>query len=416
MKNWLQNLRDRKKTIAAVAIAAALFFASGFYLGYKDQPAEVKVSDLTGKNSPLESSADFAPFWKAWTILNDKFVNSASTTGQAKVWGAIEGLASSYGDPYTVFFPPAQSKIFEGDITGNFSGVGMEIGIRGGVLTVISPIKGSPAEKAGVKSGDIVLKIDNKSASEMAVDEAVGMIRGEKGTDVSITFAREGVKEPIVKKITRDVIDIPTIDTSLRPDGVFVIKLYNFSAVSPDLFRKALREFIISGSDKLVLDLRGNPGGYLDAAIDMASWFLPPGKVVVREKFGGDKPEEIYRSKGYGNGKYGIFNENLKMAVLVDGGSASASEILSGALKEQKVATIVGTNTFGKGSVQELVSLTSDTSLKVTIAKWLTPEGKSISDGGLAPNVEVKMTEKDAQNGKDPQLDKAVQILLNMGK
>ena len=192
---------------------------------------------------------------------------------------------------------------------------------------------------------------------------------------------------------------------------MFVIRLFNFSAVSPHLFRNSLREFINSGSDKLVLDLRGNPGGFLEAAVDMASWFLPLGKVIVREDFGnadinGAEPR-VHRSKGYD-----VFDDDLKMAVLINQGSASASEILAGALSEHGVATLVGAQTFGKGSVQELVDITGETSLKVTIARWLTPKGASISDGGVAPDVAVEFTLEDLEAGRDPQLEKAIEIVV----
>ncbi len=205
----------------------------------------------------------------------------------------------------------------------------------------------------------------------------------------------------------RDIINIPTINTRELPGGIFVIELYSFSAQSPNLFRGALREFMLSKSDKLILDLRNNPGGYLEAAIDMASWFLPSNKVVVREDFGTSQKERVYRSKGYD-----VFNENLKFVILIDGGSASASEILAGALAEHNRAILVGTKTFGKGSVQELVDITKETSLKITIARWLTPNGQSISDGGVTPHHIVEYTAADREAGRDPQLDKAVEVLL----
>jgi carboxyl-terminal processing protease len=205
-------------------------------------------------------------------------------------------------------------------------------------------------------------------------------------------------------KIKRDTIKVPVIETESKSGGIFVIKMYSFSATSAYDFRGALRKFVESGDNKLILDLRGNPGGYLEAAIDMASWFLPAGKVVVKERYG-DGKEDVYRSVGYD-----IFKK-LPMVILVNEGSASASEILAGALQEQGVAKLVGQKTFGKGSVQELVPVTGDTSLKVTIAKWLTPNGRSISDMGLEPDVKVDFTEKDLAAQKDPQMEKAIEML-----
>ena len=189
-------------------------------------------------------------------------------------------------------------------------------------------------------------------------------------------------------------------------NDVFIIRLYNFSANSPSLFRESLREFAVSGKDKLILDLRGNPGGYLEAAVDMASWFLPAGKVIVREDFGKKAEPVVYRSKGYD-----VFNESLKMVILVNAGTASASEILAGALSEHGKAKLVGEKTFGKGSVQELVKVTSDSSLKITVARWLTPNGVSISKNGLKPDIEVPITKEDLENKRDVQIDKAIQLL-----
>jgi carboxyl-terminal processing protease len=207
-------------------------------------------------------------------------------------------------------------------------------------------------------------------------------------------------------KVTRDVINIPTIDSELRPDGIFVIELYNFSAVSSGLFRNALRDFIQSGSNKLIFDLRGNPGGYLEAAVEIASWFLPQGSAVVTEDYADKQSDIVHRSRGYN-----VFSSDLKMVILVDRGSASASEILAGALQHYGIAQLVGTNTFGKGSVQELVPITADTSLKITVARWLNPGGKQIPVEGIPPDVEVKRTDEEIKEGKDSQLDKAIEIL-----
>ncbi|MFZ2484948.1 MAG: S41 family peptidase, partial [Minisyncoccia bacterium] len=310
--------------------------ATGFYaLGYNsgENSLYTTVAELENQTEGEPIGVDFAPFWKAWNLLNDKYVPASTTAktvgSQEKVWGAISGLTGSLGDPYTVFFPPVESKLFEEDIRGNFEGVGMEIVAQEGAITVIAPLKNSPAERAGIIAGDRVIKIGDKETSSLTTEDAVLLIRGEKGTSVTLTIFRDGLKEPFETKVTRDVIDIPTINTKELPGGIFVIELYSFSAQSPNLFRGALREFILSGNGKLILDLRGNPGGYLEAAIDMASWFLPSSEVVVREDFGKSGDEKVYRSKGYD-----VFTDNLKFVILVDGGSASASEILAGALAE----------------------------------------------------------------------------------
>ncbi len=413
---------SQKTTVRIIVglIVVFIIFSIGRYTGERSN--NISSRDVPIPEGVNVTDKQFEPFWKVWNILSQKYVSATTTDTDKRIWGAIEGLASSQGDPYTVFFPPEESKMFKSDISGNFEGVGMEIGIKDNMLIIVAPLKNSPAEKAGLRSGDKIIMIDDKSTIDLPTDKAVKLIRGPKGSKVKITVLRDGSTTPIEKTIIRDIIDIPTIQTEmksndsgivsedksvgLRNDGIFIIKLFSFTAQSPDLFRKALREFVESGSNKLILDLRGNPGGYLDAAWDMASWFLPPGKVIVTEDFGGKRENIVYKSKGYN-----IFTKDLKFVILVDSGSASASEILAGALREHGVATLIGGKTFGKGSVQELIEITGDTSLKVTIARWLTPKGHNLSNDGLVPDIEVKPTAKDIEIKKDVIMDKAVEFL-----
>lgn len=384
--------------------ALASVFAGGVYVGYENRPEIEKVYGIFNKETQKPMEIDFSPFWKSWNVINEKYVSSEEIDRQKMVWGAIKGLAESLGDPYTTFFPPVENETFKSEVKGEFGGVGIEIGMKKGVLTVIAALKGTPAYNAGLKAGDKILKIDNKETKDITLDGAVQMIRGEIGTVVKLTILSEGAEDSKEVGIKRATIQIPVIDTEARKDGIFVIKLYSFSEKSTTAFREALREMINSKSSKLILDLRSNPGGYLESSVDIASWFLPMGKVVAREQFSKEK-ENLYRSKGYD-----IFN-NLPMVILVNGGSASASEILAGALQDHKIATVVGEKTFGKGSVQELINITDDTSLKITIAKWLTPEKKSISEKGLTPDIEVKFTKEDFESGKDPQMEKAIELL-----
>lgn len=391
--------------MTAVAVAV---FVGGVHLGYNNRPEAQRVIGITNREAPvLFSEVDFELFWKVWNLVESKYVANGELDRQEMFLGAVAGLVDSLGDPYSVFFPPKEAEIFESSVRGNFEGVGMEIGKRDGVLTVIAPLKGTPAERGGIRAGDQILKINDMSTADITVDEAVNLIRGERGTFVKFYIFREGEEEPIEIEVARDVIEIPVLETEQKEGGIFVISFYNFSARSAETFREALREMIRSGSTKMIIDLRGNPGGYLEAAVDISSWFLPMGEIVAREEFGSGE-EHLYRSRGYD-----IF-ENLPLVILIDRGSASASEIMAGALNEHGIATLVGEKTYGKGSVQELVDLDGGSSLKITIAKWLTPNGRSISEEGLDPDVEVEYTKEDFDAGRDPQMDKAMEILKGM--
>lgn len=402
-------MSSKRKLILYIAMAIILlsgFFILGVYFGFQNRPEVDKVTSLFNKESGVVAETDFAPFWKVWNLIDQKYPGADRVLDQDRVWGSISGLVDSLDDPYSVFFSPEEAKFFEENINGEFGGVGIEIGMKEGILTVIAPLKDTPADRAGIKSGDKIIKIDDTLTADISIDKAVGLIRGEEGTTVTLTVFREEEEEPLEISIVRGIINIPTIETELLSANIFIIRLFNFSSNSPQLFRDALQEFINSQAQKLILDLRGNPGGFLDASIDMASWFLPSGKTVVVESSGVGGEEKIYRSKGYD-----IFNKNLKFVILVDGGSASASEILAGALQEHGIATVVGNQTYGKGSVQELIDVTSDTSLKITTAEWLTPNGISISEDGLTPDVIVEITKEDIEEERDPQLKEAIKIL-----
>ncbi|TSC62719.1 MAG: Carboxy-terminal-processing protease [Parcubacteria group bacterium Greene0416_14] len=420
-------ISSRSKLIPLYAALAVFFVGAAFFagvsVGIDSTPTVDQSASVLNKDGAV--SVDFAPFWKAWNVLSEKFVPASTTApvvdDSARVWGAIEGLAESVGDPYTVFLPPEETRMFFENVEGNFQGVGMEVGIRHDILTVIAPLKGTPAEKAGILPGDKIIQIDDTSTARLSIDEAVQRIRGEKGTSVKLKLVREDVDEPIDVTVIRDVIEVPTIETEVTSvkasddtdestsplvNNVYVLRLFSFTGDSTKRFADALRDFAKSGTNKLIIDLRGNPGGFLESAVDMASWFLPSGKIIVRQEGSKSEEDKVWRSKGYD-----IFTDNLKLVVLVNGGSASASEILAGALSEHGAATVVGTQTFGKGSVQELVEITPDTALKVTVARWLTPNGKSISEEGITPDVVVSMSSEDIKAKKDPQLAKAIEIL-----
>lgn len=399
---------------AKLAVAFAVVLIIGFAGGITAAASGTNsffpdLSFFSGLSAEPDTNADLSDFWRAWNVLDSKFVQTHGTSSdpdsKERIWGAIQGLAQSYGDPYTVFMPPEEAKQFEDDISGNFEGVGMELGIdENGVLTVIAPLKGTPAERAGLVPGDEIFAIDGLSTDGMSTDEAVSHIRGAKGTPVVFTILRGGETTDI--RVVRDVINVPTIETKYdAATGVFTISFYTFTATAATQFDAALTEMREKGATSLIIDLRGNPGGYLDTAVKIASRFLPDGAVVVTEDYKGNRENIVHRSSGLG----GVAT-SMKVVVLIDKGSASASEILAGALQDADRATLVGTKSFGKGSVQELIDLGGG-ALKVTVARWLTPSGKSISDGGLTPDILVERTREEAQAGKDPQMTRAVEFL-----
>ncbi len=351
---------------------------------------------------------DFSLFWETWQVIQEKFVDKANISTQDMIYGAISGMVESLDDPYTVFMEPDDTKRFIEDVKGSFEGVGMEVGVRNGQLTVIAPLEGTPAQKAGLRAGDVIVKVDGDSAADMTVDEAVNRIRGTRGTEVVLTIFREEWEEEREVKIVRGVIEIPSLKWELKDDNIAYLHLYNFTEKAANDFRKAAVEILESPASKVVLDLRNNPGGYLEVAQDIAGWFLKSGDVVAIEDFGEGKEQKLYKAEG--NGLIGSY----KVVVIINEGSASASEILAGSLRDNLGVKLIGGTSFGKGSVQELEKLKGGSSLKITIAKWLTPQGSLITDKGLEPDVKVEITEEDIGEGNDPQLDKAVEIIKEL--
>lgn len=407
----MKTIKNNYLGILLALLLAGGSFVSGLQastlIDQQDQKASL-FSFFSVAEKPAENP-DLTQFWKVWHLLDEKFIAASTTDGvtdEDRINGAIQGLVKTFGDPYTVYFPPVENAAFSEDISGNFSGIGMEVGIKNNMVTVISPLSGTPAERAGLLSGDMIIKINGTSTEGMRIDEAVKLIRGEKGTEVVLSVFREGDTEIKDIKVIRDTIDIPTVKTEKVGD-VFIIRLFSFNALAEMKMQEAMRDYIESGAKSLVLDLRGNPGGYLQGAVAIASYFLPTGKIVVRENYGENIEEKIYRSQGRTLREF----TPKKMVILVDGGSASASEILAGALREHNVATLIGVDTFGKGSVQELVQLPNGSSLKVTVARWLTPNGISISHSGLKPDIKISRTPEQRLDNVDPQQDAALKFI-----
>ena len=371
------------------------FFTAKHYGVLPDNLLNFQSNFFSGQNLTL--------FWEAWQAVSNKFIDREKIDQKKAFYGALQGMVKSIGDDYTEFYSPQEAKIFNEDISGSFEGVGMEITVRRGIITVVSPLEDTPAWKAGIKSGDLILKINNEDATNLKLEEAVMKIRGPKGTKVILTIMREDFKEPKDIEIVRDVIVVHAVKFKMLENNIGYIKILNFGKNSVPEFYNAINDLLTKGANKLILDLRNNPGGFLESAVIISSWFLPKGDKVVIEDFGGKSPQRIHRSLGPG------ILSNLPLVVLVNRGSASASEILAGALRDNLNVKILGEKTFGKGSVQEVVNLSDGSLVKVTVARWLTPKGKLIEGKGIDPDIEIK-NESDKE---DLVLNKAIEILKN---
>lgn len=382
-------------------------FVVGFYYGQNSRPSIEKIKGIQNLEQGKPQSVDFSLFWDVWNRLQDKFVNREKLDYQKMVYGAISGALASLGDPYTVFMNPTENKNFSQNMQGNLEGIGAEVGIRKDIVTIISPLENSPAKRAGLKPGDKILKIDDQLTAGMTIEEAVSKIRGPKGTEVVLTIVRDGWESAKEFKIIREVINVPIIKLEMKESGgkkIAHLSIYEFTENSAGEFIKAAEQILTSDAKGIILDVRSNPGGYLESAVDIAGWFLPEKMLVVSEDYGNGKQNE-HRSAGINKlGRY-------PLVVLINQGSASASEILAGALRDDKSVKLVGEKSFGKGSVQQLEQLAGGASLKVTVARWLTPSGHSIMDEGLEPDVKIELTKDDIENSRDPQIDKALEML-----
>lgn len=392
-----------------VLVLAVGIFAAGWHFGENSRPSIEKVTGIQNLEIGKSSVVDFSLFWDAWVKVQEQFVGRDRLDYQKMSYGAISGMLASLDDPYTVFLTPEENKEFSQSMQGNLEGIGAEISNRKGVITIVSPLKDSPAMKIGLKAGDKIFKINNEITAGMSVEEAVSLIRGPKGTEVRLAVVRDGWGEAREFKIIRSIINIPIVKTEIKiipksDKKVGYLALYQFSDNAVLEFKKAMQEIFSSGARALILDLRGNPGGYLESAVEIASWFLPAGQTVVAEDYGNGKIE-AHKSSGINK------LASWPVIILIDQGSASASEILAGALRDNLKIKLVGAKSFGKGSVQKLENMRGGTALKVTIAKWLTPSGHCIADEGLTPDVEIDYTKEDSENNHDPQLEKALEMM-----
>ncbi|MBI2012970.1 MAG: S41 family peptidase [Candidatus Colwellbacteria bacterium] len=411
MKQYLKNFKNKGPLLGGLVVVVIVLAAvslGSYYLGFRngvEEPRKVVVENIAGANLPDEFSADFGIFWETWDKLRETYIDKEDLGDQQKlVYGAVKGMVDSLGDPNTSFFTPEESKQFSQDLSGSFGGIGAEIGSENEQITIIAPLKSSPSERAGLRANDKILKVDGKSTEGLAVSEAVRLIRGEVGTKVTLTIIREGWQSPRDVEIARETIQVPTVEWSMKEGNIIHLELSSFSANTPFAFFQAIAGGLRQGGDGLILDLRNNPGGFLEVSVNLAGWFVNRGDVVVSEKFtGGD--ERLFRA--YGNEAL----KNFPVVVIMNEGSASASEILAGALRVHQGIKIVGAKSFGKGTVQQLIDLSDGSTLKVTISHWLLPNGHLIEGNGLEPDVKVLVTDEDLVAGRDPQLDKAIEVL-----
>lgn len=406
---FILNHRITKFLVAGIIVGGVGF--SSYWLG-TTRSETLTIKGVTNIEYDPNATADFGVFWEAWSRIKDEALKGPELKPQDMTYSAIAGLVKSLDDPNSVFFPPADAQKFEEDVTGNFGGIGAEIGERDETIVVIAPLKDSPAEKAGIRSGDKILKVDEKTTTGMRVMDAVKIIRGPIGTAVVLNTFREGWEKPKDVKITRDNIMVPTMDWKMLDGHIGYIRIMSFNENAPRLFYRGVKELLTDGVNGLILDLRDNPGGFLEVAVNLAGWFMEKGSLVVTEEFRSDTPEpkQLFRADG------NAVLAPVPVVVLVNLGSASASEILAGALRDNRGAKLVGEKTFGKGTVQELKRLHDGSSMKLTIAHWLLPKGDLIEKNGIKPDYEVKLSDEDIKNKKDAQLLKAQEVMRELVK
>ncbi|MDD5221083.1 MAG: S41 family peptidase [Candidatus Pacebacteria bacterium] len=368
-----------------------------FVAGYRSGE---NVEEKTVLNN-IPEGIDFSIVNDVWDQLEEKYLGQLDH--KQMVYGAAKGIAESLGDPYTVFYDPQESQVFQESISGAFEGLGMEVGVRDKVLTIIAPIKGSPAQSAGLLSGDKIIKIGDEFTSDMTIDEAVSKMRGKKDTKVVLTIFRDGWKDAKEFEIARAVINIPSVDIAMLDKNIAHLTIYQFNDNLTLQFINAANEIVNHEAKKIILDLRNNPGGLLDKAQEVAGWFLDKGALVLIEEYS-DGLQKEYKAKG------NSYFKDYPIIILVNRGTASGAEILAASLKENNTKVqLIGEKTFGKGLVQEALELEGNSFLKVTTAKWLTPNGNEINKIGITPDIEIQMPE-DATSS-DPQLDKAIELI-----
>jgi carboxyl-terminal processing protease len=398
----MSTLKNKKLALGIlVFLIACGIFIFGFLVGHGQLKLEEGYKPkLINRSLGKPKDVDFALFWNVWNKIDKQYLNKIDK--QKMVYGAIKGMVAAIDDPYSVFMDPTETKEFNQELEGKFSGIGAEVGVREGKLVIIAPLPGSPAEKSGLQPGDIIVSIDGESADLFTVDQAVTKIRGKAGTTVLLIISREGAFQNKEFKIVREDIQVPSAKIEMKGKIVY-IDILLFNEETAGLVKKFIEEAKDKNAQGLIIDVRNNPGGYLDSAVEICDFFVMKGKVIVSEKYKNDRQDE-----------YKATIEpivDLPLIVLINDGSASASEIFAGAIKDYHLGTLIGEKTFGKGTVQDFEQFPDSSSLRLTIAHWLTPGGTDISKAGIAPDIQVGLSDEDANVGRDPQLQRALQEL-----
>lgn len=406
-------VRTLLSTLVAV-FAAVVLFASGFVTGHVATLQGFTLPSfpglpalgvpLAGTGTPTSLQTAFAPFWQAWSLVHQEYVDQP-VNDQTLVQGAISGMMNALGDKHSLYESPQEYAITDSSLSGQLEGIGAFVDKGNGGLLIVSTFAGSPAESAGLHGNDLIIKVDNTDITQMDEIQAIALVRGAAGSHVHLTIVRVGSPQPLQFDVTRAKIDVPSVESKMLPGSLAYVKINDFGTQTGSELSTALNTLLKQQPRGLVLDLRNNPGGYLDSAVEVVSQFVPAGQVVLTVKYG-DGHVQVYNSKG------GYLATQIPMVVLIDGGSASAAEITAGALQDNQRASLVGATSYGKGTVQLVHPLVNNGGyIRVTIARWLTPLGRTIDQVGLTPNVAVPLTQADHAAGRDPQLDQAVKIL-----
>ena len=389
-------------------VVLAFVGAGSYYAGYasgQGRPVPLPSVSTTPPSSPtLGLQSQFELFWEVWRIVDGEYYDRSALDHEQLTYGAIRGMLEVLRDPHTAFADPAVARISDEDMRGSFEGVGIQVEMKDGRLTVVAPLEGTPGHQAGIRPGDVILRVDDTDVTQLSLMEAVARIRGPRGTTVRLTMGRDGVSEPLVFEIVRAEIRPVNVRTRMLEGDIGYVKLNAFTTPAGQEVREALSDLLRQRPRALILDVRNNPGGLLQSAVDVCSLFLKEGVVLYEQRRDAeDIPHEV---------RPRMHVTDLPMVVLVNGGSASASEIVAGALQDMGRATVIGERTFGKDSVQNVHRLSNGASLRVTFARWYTPKRQDVHEKGLVPDIVVRPAEEDIRAQRDPQLERAIAHLL----